>query len=275
MKENYVPIRPGILEHLLRGDISACEFGIYAIIHLQADFKTGIWRGSAARIANAAPRGTDLRRVQRALERLVDLGLLKPFRTPGRRGNYPVLINKYTVRSGALKGKRLNAERSSDWRKPIYEACADSDTESDAVGAPYQEVRSKKEEKGKRQAAKPAPPADGRFGEFLEFAKDSFEAKYHRPPTWDCFGKDGTALAAFLRRAPHVTEDVWQSHIVNYFDSTEPFTLKQGGSLSYFVSRFDAFASGPMVAGVQKGGGNGKPTATDLAIQNARSLGLN
>jgi hypothetical protein len=143
MKERYVPIRPGIMEHLLRGDISAFEFGVYVMVHLQADFSTGVWRGSAPRILNSAPRGADLRRVQRAIEHLAEIGWLKPFTSQGKRGNYPVLINKFTVRSGALTGMRLNAFKSLSWRSPVYESCAESDAEGVAQDAPIQEVRSK------------------------------------------------------------------------------------------------------------------------------------
>jgi hypothetical protein len=260
MKERYVPIRPGISEHLLRGDLSAFEFGVYAIIHLQADFRTGIWRGSAPRILNSAPRGAELRAIQRALEQLTELGLLKHFHKQGQRGNFAFLINKFTVRSGALTGMRLNAAKSVSWQSPVYESCADDDAEGVAEGvaqdAPIQEVRRKKEEERKPRTAKTAPPADARFGPFLEFAKSSFEAKHGNQPTWDCFGKDGAALAAFLRRAPHVTLEVWTAHLTAYFDSTEAFTAKQGGSLSYFISRFDTFSSGPIL-----GGSNGNVTS--------------
>lgn len=276
VKERYIPIRPGILEHLLRGDISAFEFGIYVIVHLQADYSTGIWRGSAPRILNSAPRGAKLREVQRALEHLTDLGLLKHFHKHGERGNFPFLINKFTVRSGALTGMRLNACKSESCKSPIYEPCADVDADDDAhddaENAPIQEVRSKREEGRKKPAAKTAPAADPRFGPFLDFAKTSFEAKHKHPPTWDCFGKDGAALAAFLRRAPHVTLELWQVHILNFFDSTEAFTVKQGGSLAYFVRRFDTFEKGPILEGGSSG--NRKPTGTDLAIRNARALGL-
>jgi hypothetical protein len=265
MRERYIPIRPGILEHLLRGDISAFEFGVYVIVHLQADYRTGIWRGSAPRIIASAPRGAELRKTQRALEHLTELSLLKPFTSQGKRGNYPVLINKFTVRSGALTGMRLNASKSNSWEHPVYESCADGDAEGVAEDAPIQEVRSKREQGRKKQAAKTAPPADARFGPFLEFAKTSFEAKHKHPPTWDCFGKDASLLAAFLRRAAHVTQDVWQTHVLNFFDSTEAFTLKQGGSLAYFISRFDTFASGPILEKTSTGGAHGKPDINQAA----------
>jgi hypothetical protein len=124
-----------------------------------------------------------------------------------------------------------------------------------------------------RFGLKPAPSPDARFGPFLDFAKSSFEAKHKHPPTWDRFGKDGALLAGFLRRAHHVTLEVWQTHVLNFFDSTEGFTLKQGGSLAYCISRFDTFSAGPISEGGNHG--NRKPTGTELAIQNARDLGLN
>jgi hypothetical protein len=170
LTERYVPIRPGIAEHLLRGDVSAFEFGVYVIVHLQADYRTGIWRGSAPRILNSAPKGAKLREVQRALENLAEMGLLKHFHQHGQRGNFPFLINKFTVRDGALKGKRLNADKSACWKSPVYEPCAEDDADTDAddraddraQDAPIQEVRikelrSKKEKETKNQNPRHAP----------------------------------------------------------------------------------------------------------------------
>jgi hypothetical protein len=249
--------------------MSLCEFGIYALIHIQADYRTGIWRGSAPRILATAPRGASLRQVQRALEHFEEMGYLKSFRVQGARGNTPYLIDKFTVRSGALKGYRVNAAKSESWQRPFYELVAEVVTEDDAVPVAEHDAlsRSKKKEvrEKKNPAAKPAPPADPRYGPFLEFAKGSFEAKHKRPPTWDCFGKDGSALVAFLRRAHHVTLDGWQTHVVNFFDSTEAFTLKQGGSLAYFISRFDTFASGPIFEKTSTGGTHGKPDINQAA----------
>jgi hypothetical protein len=269
----FIPIYPGILDYLLRGDINRSEFGVYVMMHAQADFSTGVWYGSAPRIAGCAPRGADLRAIQREMQRLADIGLVKHFHRHGARGNFGWLINKYICRSGALRGKQLNARLSTSLSHIVYETCADSDAESVAVSAPYQEVRVKKEEKPR--AAKPA--ADPRFGPFLEIAKTSFEAKHKHPSTWDCFGKDGAALAAFLRRAPHVTAETWQVHILHFFDSTEPFTVKQGGSLSYFVSRFDTFESGPILEGRSNGNRSNaaiKPEAGKYAnVKPIRAIG--
>lgn len=238
----FIPIYPGILNYLLRGDISHSEFGVYVIMHAQADFSTGIWQGSAPRIAASAPRGSDLRTIQREMQRLVKVRLVKHFHPHGARGNFGWLINKYICRSGALRGKQLNATLSTSLSHLVYESCAESDAESVAVSAPSQEVRAKNEKKP--EAAKPAP--DPRFGPFKEAVVGAFQVKHGHPPTWDMFGRDGKALADFLRRASHVTADLWQSNIVNYFESTEHFHAKHGGSLRHFLQFFDDFQSGPI-----------------------------
>jgi hypothetical protein len=160
MKRGFAKIRAGIEEHFIAGKLGAFEVGVYLVIHLQADFRTGIWIGSTPRILATVPRGASRRKVQHALERLSKIGFIRAFRTQGARGNYHVLIDKYEPQSGALKGKRLNAWGSESWKRPFYEACAESvtdtvtdvDTETDTETAPYQDVRSKKQ-----KAA--APPA--------------------------------------------------------------------------------------------------------------------
>jgi hypothetical protein len=72
VKERFVPMRIGIAEHLLRGDISAFESGIYVIVQIQADYSTGIWRDSAPHVLNSAPEGAELREIQGALTHLTE-----------------------------------------------------------------------------------------------------------------------------------------------------------------------------------------------------------
>jgi len=272
VKERYVPIRPGIAEHLLRGDISAFEFGVYVIVHLQANYSTGIWRGSAPRILNSAPRGAKLREIQRALEHLAELNLLKHFHKHGQRGNFPFLINKFTVRSGALMGMRLNACKSESWQSPVYEACADVDADEHAQDAPIQEGRSKREWKKELRRQKPAP-GDSRFQPFLAFAFESFAAKHGRKPIWQ--GKDHNGLKNLLKNqsAESLPLERLKANWRNFLDSTEAFTVRQGDSLAYYCANVDKFSDGPILAAPGRGT-NGKPTATDLALRNARALGL-
>jgi hypothetical protein len=155
-------------DHLKRGRLGPFELGVYQIIHWQADFKKGIWWGSAPAIHGVAPRGCSLRDIQRAIRQLTEIGFLVPFHKRGRRGNFPVLIHKYEPLIGALKGKRLNALVSSDWRKPVYEERAENGTEndadtdavSDALAAPNQySVCKTQETKEKVESTAPASRA--------------------------------------------------------------------------------------------------------------------
>jgi len=125
----FVKIRRGILDHLLCGIISIFEFGIYVILHLQADYRTGVWTGSAPRLRAAGPRGARMRDLQRALQRLGQIGFIRIFRIPGKRGNYHVLIHKFESTDTALIGRRLNAFKSSSWEELVFEACIDDDTD--------------------------------------------------------------------------------------------------------------------------------------------------
>jgi hypothetical protein len=265
-------------DHLKQGRLSIFELGVYQIIHWQADFKTGVWWGSAPAVHCVAPRGCKLRDVQRAIARLKRIGFLRPReQKQGKRGNFPVLIDKYEPLSGALRGTRLNAARSADWRNPVYEPCTDGDAQHDTVqdpqSAPIHNAVSNKQDAGQRPAAKNTPPVDPRFQPFVDFAFESYKVKHGRKPLW--LGKDFSSLKRLLK---------WQSANLlsmerltalwrNFVDSSETFILKQGDSLAYFCSNIDKFSDGPIPATPQKGP-NGKPTATDLAIRNARALGL-
>lgn len=160
MNSGFCILRAGVLDHLIAGRLGIFELGLYVIIHLQTDFKTGIWWGSAAKLHASAPAGISLRQVQRGLQRLVKIGFLRPFHTYGARGNYPVLIDKYDIKTGALRGKRLNASKSETWKSPCYEACAEDDAETVAVpvaeAAPIQYSVVRTQEKEKRQPSKTA-----------------------------------------------------------------------------------------------------------------------
>ncbi len=286
MSKGFYKRRRGILEHIEAGTIDLLESGIHDYLSLKANLVIGSdcsipvgFVYTSAPAIHAHCKRVSERTIQRILEHLEAIGWIKTFRAPNQRGNYLSLICRASVHDLSGNEYRINADATTDWRQPVYEAVAQLTPETvNVVGkvAGYREERAKKEEK-KTPAAKPAPPPDARFGPFLEFAKNSFESKHNRPPTWDCFGKDGSALAAFLRRARHVTPEVWQTHILNFFDSTEAFTLKQGGSLAYFIRRFDTFSAGPILEKQSVGGTNGstkKLTGDALTNANLRAAGF-
>lgn len=158
----FVKIRRGIEEHLIAGAIGFFEFGVYATIHLQADYRTGVWTGSAPRLQASAPRGAKLRDIQRALKRLEEIAFIRVFHTQGKRGNYHVMLNKFESSSPALKGKRLNAFKSPNWKDLVFEDCADDDTDTDAENAPYQEEEVEEEKKKEARAENRSRPRASR-----------------------------------------------------------------------------------------------------------------
>jgi hypothetical protein len=273
MKERSVPIRPGIEEHLVRGALGLCEFGIYTLIHIQADYSTGIWQGSAARLLATAPRGASLRQIQRSIQHLEELGYLKAFRIQGVRGNTPYLIDKFTVRSGALKGRRLNARQSMSWQHPRYELVAEDDAQpvTESVAEHDALSRSKNKEGSKKNEippAKPSPPSTPGYQVVLGSLWKEFEEKNGQPPTWGT--KDYAALNGILRRDLHPPEEIIR-RFRHYLDSSEEFMAKQGGSLTFFFSRFDTFLRGPISDRRSNGNGNtstrvGTPTLGDKLL---------
>ena len=266
MKDRFVPIRPGIEDHLVRGDISLFEFGIYALIHIQADYRTGIWRGSAPRILATAPRGAGLRQVQRALEHLEEMGYLRSFRVKGARGNTPYLIDKFTVRSGALKEYRVNAAKSESWRDPFYErvveVVSDDDTETVAEHDALSRSQKKEVRRKNQNAPKPAAPADLRFKPFLDFAFRAFTAKHGQKPTWT--GKDFKALSVMLNSNQSLNDSELERRFRHFLASKEQFTAKQGDSLAYFCTHVDSFIAGPIL---ERSKPNGRYAARTSSIE--------
>jgi hypothetical protein len=123
-QNGFIPLRRGILEHLEQGRLSGNEFLAYVLMILRADSKTGIWFGGALALSAFSGGFLSGRTARRVLEGLETKGYIKRFSEPGRRGNYPVLINFYEVTQGARSGHRLNAEQTTDWRHPVYEGGA-------------------------------------------------------------------------------------------------------------------------------------------------------
>ncbi|SRR6266567_2336763 len=153
----YVKLRRGILEHYQDGKVSAYEFHIYVLLILEADYKTGIWHGSAEKLSivyRIAPSTC-----RDVLSKLHQKGYIRRFNLPGKHGNYPVLINKYECSDGSGSDIYLNAKKSKDWRHPIYER---SGTVAGGwrEGSTVQEVRTKNEEKTPRKTQRGHSPEE-------------------------------------------------------------------------------------------------------------------
>ena len=145
--DNFTAIRNGLDEHFEEGKFTPYDMGVYYVILRQCDWKTGIWKGSAAKIVAAYGFSPDLRDVQRSMHRLREIQMINyrdgRGQNRGKRGNYPVLIHHYKPQKGAYSGMRLNAFAPGSLEHPVYEPCVVSDVLSDVVSASIQDVRSK------------------------------------------------------------------------------------------------------------------------------------
>jgi hypothetical protein len=120
----YTQKRRGAVEHLRDGRLTLLEYGAHDLILALADKETGIWWGSAkALAANCGAGDVSERQARHLLESLESNGYILRFAKKRGHGNYPILVNKYAVTFGAHQGMRLNAERTTDWRSPVYEHC--------------------------------------------------------------------------------------------------------------------------------------------------------
>lgn len=131
--------RRGILEHLESGTISLLDSGIHDFLCLKANsivgsdypLPPGVCKTSAAAIRAMCPRGTSEREIRRSLEHLEEIGWIKRWIVQGKRGNYPVLVCRLSVRDLAGNEYRVSGEKTIDWRNPVLEPVGDS-----AVKAP-------------------------------------------------------------------------------------------------------------------------------------------
>jgi len=273
--------RRGILEHLENGTIGLIDLAVHdylclkinAIRGSECSIPAGVCFTSAAAIYAVCPREVCERTIRRSLEHLEEIGWIKRWTIPGKHGNYPILVARAAVHDVSGKEYRVNADATTDWRFPVYVSGEDWRGDVRGVSA-YREVRREnREEEKENPAAKPTPPADPRHRPFVDFAFKGYEAKHGRKPLWQ--GKDFSALKALLRAqsAEHLPLSRLTTLWRYFIDSTEAFIGKQGGSLAYFCSNIDKFSDGPLTAGSGKVN-YGKPTATDLALRNARTLGL-
>lgn len=286
MSVGYYKRRRGILDHIDSGAVDLLETGIHDYLSLKANLligspcsiPVGVVFTSAPAIHVHCHRVSE-RTIQRCLEHMEAIGWLKfsAWRTDGKRGNYPVLLCRGSVHDLSGNEYRINGEKTTDWRLPVYEPVGEvSGSVSTGVVtlSGNREVRSEEATREKKSKAKPAAkttqPADPRFQLFVDFAYRSYEAKHAQKPNWN--EKHFNGLKALLKRNQTLTLAELERRWQHYSGSTEPFTANQGDSLAYFCSNFDRFIDGPQVHA--KGNSNGKLSGTDLALKNARDLGL-
>ncbi len=122
----FTPIFNGIMDYLDQG-MTPTAFATYVALHIRCDYSSGIWKGTAAKIQNYFGGMASLRNIQRSLVELRKMGLIKYKDADARRKQYPILIHKYRVRIGPLKGYTLNAFAFSGLRWVTYDLCRGGD----------------------------------------------------------------------------------------------------------------------------------------------------
>jgi hypothetical protein len=140
MVESFVKSRRGILQHIEEGKLGTTDFAIFELLLLLADKANGSCWVSSKVIAAKFGRGDcSERQAKAALHRLKEEGYIHSFREQGSKGSYPILIDKYEITFGDLRGRRVIAEQSVNWRQPVTEPCPDRapdgvpDTDRDGV----------------------------------------------------------------------------------------------------------------------------------------------
>ncbi len=117
--DSFVKSRRGILEHLVQSKLTFHEFGVFQLLLLLADKATGVVWTDSRKIAGNFTTTLKEHTAKYALRGLKAKGYIKSFQQQGSRDSYPILINKYEITVGDLKGCMVNAKESVDWRKPL------------------------------------------------------------------------------------------------------------------------------------------------------------
>jgi len=114
---NWVKARRGIVDHLKEMRMCVSDFAVFQLLLLQANKENGVAWASSAVVASYFPDMSP-RTAKDALRRLKEKGYIREFREQGSRGSYPILIDKYEISVGDLKGCLTNAEQTVDWEHP-------------------------------------------------------------------------------------------------------------------------------------------------------------
>jgi hypothetical protein len=121
----WVQIRRGLLQHLHDGRLTPGEFTAMVLMILLADSDTGIWTGCSEGLSYVSGRQVSAKAAKDALRSLEAKGYILRDRTQGQRGIHPILLDKYLVTTGNLRGKRLTLAATTDCKRPQYEAVPD------------------------------------------------------------------------------------------------------------------------------------------------------
>ena len=163
----FIALNRELDQHIQMGRLDAAEVGVLTLIHLQCDYRTLTWPGSAAKVASLL-RVTE-KQARRILESLESKGFINRQTTPGRRGNYPVQL---TALAGRDMGKLESTTTTTNEKEIPYNDRSNGRASVDLVASSGHQVgqsstsiitntRTKKD--------KPLVPPDPRHTQFKEY----------------------------------------------------------------------------------------------------------
>ena len=268
MKENgYLPHRRGIWQHLRDGRMTLQDVAVHAYISSQADTRTGIWQGSAGALAGELCISRRLAR--RFLERLRKGDYIRRFPIPGRHVCYPILIHKFLLTDGEHKGEHLNALASaSPMDLRYFPGQQEGEQKGEHVTSQKRELRMETREESLRQAGSRRSSLGP-----LELAKVALKPSTNARRPGIASARTAPRLRHFSTRPLCDIRGLASSHYRLFrFDRRLHGEARRKSSLFHFSIRY-VFVR-PDLEKQSAGGINGKPGATELAVRNARALGL-
>jgi hypothetical protein len=125
----FIRLRNGIWEHIKSGFITCNDFAVYLTIHKFTNWKTGICMSNAASMTEAwgdfSRAANKVEQFQNSMRHLRANGYIDYPEGSGKRGNYPILIDKAEPTKGPLRGWRLRLAAgepgSSNFSNPWYQ----------------------------------------------------------------------------------------------------------------------------------------------------------
>jgi hypothetical protein len=227
--------------------MSRTEALAFIYICSEADTRTGIWKGSAKSLSGEL--GIPERTARDVLEKMEHGDYIRRFALPGRHACYPILVHKFQITGGEHNGEQLNAMESTSPAGLAYFSCEQDDEHSVEHGAAQRRIENREQRKRKKQKSAPATPSPSVF------------TGVHFSVTQKQHLLLGEAFPWVDRTSEYLKADSW----------LEANPGRRPQRASRFLHNWFSRISQP------KEGSNhgGKQSPSDLAMQNAKALGLN
>ncbi len=117
MSQPHLQIRVALLtDHVAKGWMDGDMYLAYNIILQDCDWSTGIWHGSADKLAALVGGQWSKSTAKRVLKRLCLGRYVTSHYVPKQMGNYDIAINNYVPTCGENKGKKLRRTKTRDYR---------------------------------------------------------------------------------------------------------------------------------------------------------------